>query len=343
MGHIQDCLFLYINQIEHLKLDLQNFLLTWYNHFLCTLSEEINFPFGVVICGSEGREYFRKSKKNLMMRIKKNVWNIQFSQKKLQIPMNMLVWKRNYLGIGSQSSNIDPWKDWDAKKRPRGDPSRRHVSPYDSERDLSKLLHEKEEAEESKTDSGEKETSSNPLANYPPPPVEKRTKENTQWQKSEARQSTSTDDSTSKSKLTEEQRQEVRETMRKEMDLGHVQIDPLTFRKLIPHGTASQSEIEETIIAENIEWKGVHWSERHYPAKQGEMVIRARPPEVKRLLEQSKPPPKPHLRQMYEVRPGGKAYPYFYDPKQGSWLCILKGKYNITYMLVYVLNWDYTT
>jgi len=90
---------------------------------------------------------------------------------------------------------------------------------------------------------------------------------------------------------------------------------------MIPHGTASKQEIEEALQEENAEWKGVHWSERHYTAKLGDIVNRQRPEEVSRMMESSKPPVhRPGMRSIQPVEAGGPAYPIFYDPKSGDGL-----------------------
>ena len=95
-------------------------------------------------------------------------------------------------------------------------------------------------------------------------------------------------------------------------------IDPLEFKKMIPHGTASKQEIEDAINEEAAEWKGVHFSERQYTAKLGDIVNRQRPKEISRLMESSKPPlHKPGFRSIQPVEAGGPAYPIFYDPKEG--------------------------
>mmetsp|Transcript_38039 Transcript_38039/g.47137 ORF Transcript_38039/g.47137 Transcript_38039/m.47137 type:complete len:166 (+) Transcript_38039:367-864(+) len=68
-------------------------------------------------------------------------------------------------------------------------------------------------------------------------------------------------------------------------------------------------------MAENAEWGNVHWSERHYTAKLGDIVNRQRPDEVKQLMESSKPPiHKPGLNSIKPVQAGGPAYPIFYNP-----------------------------
>jgi len=103
-----------------------------------------------------------------------------------------------------------------------------------------------------------------------------------------------------------------------ELSLGGVEIDPLELKKMIPHGTASKEEIEEALNEENAEWKGVHWSERHYTAKLGDIVSRQRPEEISRLMESSKPPVhREGMRSIQPVTAGGPAYPIFFDPKQG--------------------------
>ena len=103
-----------------------------------------------------------------------------------------------------------------------------------------------------------------------------------------------------------------------ELSLGGVEIDPLELKKMIPHGTASKAEIEEALSEENAEWKGVHWSERHYTAKLGDIVQRQRPDEISRLMESSKPAVhREGLRSIQPVAAGGPAYPIFFDPKQG--------------------------
>lgn len=97
-----------------------------------------------------------------------------------------------------------------------------------------------------------------------------------------------------------------------------MEIDPLELKKMIPHGTASKAEIEEALSEENAEWKGVHWSERHYTAKLGDIVQRQRPEEISRLMESSKPAVhREGLRSIQPVAAGGPAYPIFFDPKEG--------------------------
>ena len=98
-------------------------------------------------------------------------------------------------------------------------------------------------------------------------------------------------------------------------------IDPLELKKMRPHGTASKEEVEDAIAAENAEWKGVHWSERHYTAKLGDIVNRQRPEEISRLMESSKPAiHRDGMRSIQPVQAGGPAYPIFYDPKTGNGL-----------------------
>merc|ERR1711933_193999 len=95
-------------------------------------------------------------------------------------------------------------------------------------------------------------------------------------------------------------------------------IDPLEFKKMIPHGTASKQQIEDALNEEAAEWKGVHFSERQYTAKLGDIVNRQRPKEVTRLMESSKPPlHRKGFRSIQPVEAGGPAYPIFYDPKEG--------------------------
>eukprot|EP01083_Nonionella_stella_P074259 201362_1 len=110
-------------------------------------------------------------------------------------------------------------------------------------------------------------------------------------------------------------------TPEEELSLGGAHIDPLELKKMIPHGTATKEEIENAINEENIEWKGVHWSERHYTAKLGDIVNRQRPKEITRLMESSKPAiHRDGMRSIKPVEAGGPAYPIFYDAKTGDGL-----------------------
>ena len=98
-------------------------------------------------------------------------------------------------------------------------------------------------------------------------------------------------------------------------------IDPLEFKKMVPHGSASKTEVENALAEEAAEWKGVHWSERNYTAKLGDIVNRQRPEEISRLMESSKPAiHKDGQRSIHPVEAGGRAYPVFYDPKTGDGL-----------------------
>ena len=92
------------------------------------------------------------------------------------------------------------------------------------------------------------------------------------------------------------------------------------LHRFVPKGRNTRAEVERFLEEENAEWGNTHWSERHFPASQNEIVLQNRASEVQTLIQDSVdsvPIHKDGRNSIQPVQPGGPAYPIFYDSSKG--------------------------
>lgn len=92
-------------------------------------------------------------------------------------------------------------------------------------------------------------------------------------------------------------------------------------QKIIPRGDmysqASDQDVSAVMAAEHHESGGVHFMDRTYSKTLGQMVNDWRTPEYRAALEANKPYERQDQLACQGVKPGGPAYPIFYDPTKG--------------------------